>query len=112
MLFSVQQKHLAITGSLLSCAILASDRSRKGGQLYVPDTVTKMNFFCKFSNKNAWQIMDEIQELEYPHFGFTQVWYFNGSERKVREGPTMTLQDQFSKLSGCVSPLEKDSQRS
>lgn len=44
----------------MSCGILVSHWSRKGGQLHLPDIVTKINFFCKFSSKNTLWIVDQI----------------------------------------------------
>lgn len=90
-ILSVQQKHLAIIRSLLSCDILVSDGSRKRGQWHLLDTITKINFFCQFSNKSTLWIVDQInlsgmsEELQYPYFRCTEVWYFNRSEKKMRE---------------------------
>lgn len=50
-------------------------------------TVTKINLFCKFSDKNTLQIVDKLnisevsEELQYPLFRFPQRWYFNRQRR-------------------------------
>lgn len=81
-------------------------------------TVTKINFFCRFSNKNILQIVDKInfsevsEELQYPHFRFPQRWYISidreWDERGINRGST----GWFSKLCRHLSLLETDCQRS
>lgn len=91
MILSGQQKHLAITRNLLSCDTLVSDESRKRGQRHLLDTITKINFFCQFSNKSTLWIVDQInfsgmsEELQHPYFRFAEGWYFNRLEREMRE---------------------------